>query len=237
MCDQCGGLGWLRVDVPLGDPQFGKTIICSCKSAELAARLQRLSGLSDRERNIALDQIETVGKPGTAAMVNRCREFIGSPFGFVTIWGEPGNAKTLALQSVVNHFVRHNSEAVYVTAFDLISYIRDAFYKTPGNDLQINDDNAYSRLRRFERVPVLAVDEFDKVRVTEWVQEQLTDLIDRRYRLGEDRAAGTLIALNTNPRDLPSWMYSRLAQSTIVYNADEDMRPELGREIGYVPAV
>lgn len=161
-------------------------------------------------------------------MVQACKMFMSHPYGIITFWGGSGNAKTMALQAVVNHHVDQNIEAIYITAFDLISYIRSAFSKSKGNDLEIKDDNAYNRLLRFESVKILAIDEFDKVRVTDWVQEQLTDLIDRRYRLAQDEQVGTLLAMNDDPRDLPPWMYSRLAQNLIVHNADNDMRPLFG---------
>lgn len=227
MCKICNDTGHFRVDVEPGHPQFGKLQRCGCKALEDSQRLQRLSGLTNAERVINLEQIETYNRPGTAAMVQTCRMFISHPYGIITFWGGSGNAKTMALQSVINHFVDHNEEAIYITAFDLISYIRAAFTKNK-NDLVIKDDDAYSRLVRFGSVKLLAIDEFDKVRVTEWVQEQLTDLIDRRYRLANDSQSGTLIAMNDNPKELPSWMYSRLAQNIIIHNPDNDMRPLFG---------
>jgi DNA replication protein DnaC len=230
-CNLCDDVGFYRYDVPFGDPRFGRLIRCSCKATEDAHRLQRLSGLTDFERSQTLDQISTLNRPGTLAMVQHCKRFIHSPTYIMTIWGGAGNAKTMALQSVVNHFVDQKIEAVYVTAFDLISYIRSAFVKENGNDLTVNDGNAYQRLLQFERVQILAVDEFDKIRVTDWVREQLTDLIDRRYRLAMDEQAGTLIAMNDDPRNLPDWIYSRLAQNVIVHNFDSDMRPAIGEQM------
>ena len=121
-------------------------------------------------------------------------------------------------------------EAVYVTAFDLISFIRSAFSQDRHTKvLDISDQNAYQRLQKFERVKVLALDEFDKVKVTDWVLEQLTDLIDRRYRMAEDNAGGTLIAMNDHPSLLPSWISSRLKRYTIIHNADDDMRPVISQ--------
>lgn len=235
MCNVCDDTGFYRYDVPLGDPRFGKLIRCGCKANEDAKRLQRLSGLTDFERSQTLDHIETEDRPGTMAMVMHCKRFIKFPNTMLTLWGGSGNAKSMALQSVVNHFVDDHVEAIYITAFDLISYIRAAFQKSSGNDLTIKDDSAYQRLAQFERVRILAIDEFDKVRVTDWVQEQLTDLVDRRYRLAMDERAGTLIAMNDDPRNLPSWMYSRLAQNVIVHNSDSDMRPQMGDVLFTIP--
>jgi len=228
MCSVCKDFGFFRRDIEVGHPDFGKLIRCACKGPEDAKRLQHLSGLTDSERMIRLDAIETDGRPGTRRMVEVCKNFTTNPYGIITLWGGSGNAKTMALQAVVNEFVSQNREAVYITAFDLISYIRSSFNR----EREVVDDNAYSRLLMFERVKMLAIDEFDKVRVTDWVQEQLTDLIDRRYRVALDGKSGTIVAMNDDPRGLPAWMYSRLAQNLIVHNDDNDMRPIFG-ELNY----
>lgn len=156
-------------------------------------------------------------------MVSACKEFLAYPFQIVTIYGGPGNGKTMVLQAAVNQSVEAGRRAVYVTSFDLISYIRAAFNS---QDKKVIDEDAYSRLRRFEEIEILAIDEFDKVRMTEWVQEQITDLIDRRYRLALEGQAGTLIAMNGDPANLPDWIYSRLrdGRNQIVNNTDNDVR-------------
>lgn len=209
-------------DIP-GDVVHYKLERCPCKSAEDAQRLQRLSGLTETERKMRLEMIETNGRPGTAKMVNACREFLAEPFGSFVVHGTSGNAKTAALQSAVNVLVERRVEAVYITAFDLISYIRDAFTESS----EIKSESAYDRIVRFGEVAFLAIDEFDKIKMTDWVTEQVTDLIDRRYRLGLDRKAGTMIAMNGEPRDLPMWILSRLSQGVIVRNDDSDLRPHL----------
>jgi DNA replication protein DnaC len=230
MCDICKDIGHYRMDVPFDHPQFGKLIRCECKAREDAERLNRLSGLTDTERRIRLENIVTDGLEATAAMVIACQRFINNPRGMITIHGGSGNGKTMALQACVNAMLDKNIEAVYVTAFDLISHIRAAFSQDRQTKLlSVLDEDAYTRLRKFERVPVLAIDELDKVRVTDWVLEQLTDLIDRRYRMAEDGKGGTLIAMNASVDMQPSWIASRLNRFTVIHNADDDMRPELSQ--------
>lgn len=211
------------MDLPVGDPNFGKLQRCSCKAEEDVARLRALSGLHGTELGIRLSDIDVSAGLGAARMVAACREFIAYPVGILTLWGGVGNAKTMALQGVVNEL--QSVGAVYVTAFDLLSYIRSAF----NAKREVLDDDAYSRLCRFERVRILAVDEFDKVRVTDWVAEQLTDLIDKRYRGGIYGEIGTLIAMNSSPEEQPDWIASRLkdGRNRIVHNADADLRPVL----------
>lgn len=215
--------GWVRADVPFGDPRFGKLVPCECKAQERAARLQRLSGLTDIERKARLSDIGITNRPDTKAMVIACAEFLDHPHGTLTIHGTSGNAKSVALQACVNALVDVGVEAVYITAFDLISYIREAF----NEQREVKSESAYDRILRFGRVPFLAIDELDKIKMTDWVMEQVTDLIDRRYRLGLDEQAGTVLAMNGEPRDLPPWIYSRLSQGEIIRNDDSDLRPHL----------
>lgn len=225
VCNVCFGFGWVRLDVPFGHPQFGQVERCACMKAEDARRLQRLCGLTDSERGLRLDMIDAGGRPGTSQMLRACVEFRESPDHMVTLWGGVGNAKSMALQATVNELVERGVEAVYITAFDLISHIRETF----NAKREVVSEGAYERLLRFERVRVLAIDELDKVRVTEWALEQITDLMDKRYRLSLDGQAGTLIAMNSNPADQPEWIASRLldGRNVVIHNADADLRSAL----------
>ncbi|MBI5933285.1 MAG: ATP-binding protein [Chloroflexi bacterium] len=225
VCSVCGDAGWLRLDVPFGHPRHGQLERCACKGVEDAQRLQRLCGLTASERSLRLDMIEAGGRPGTLQMMRACIEFREAPSGILTLWGGVGNAKTMALQATVNELVERGVEAVYITAFDLFSHIKEAFNARK----EVVDESAYGRLSRFERVRVLAVDEFDKLRVTEWALEQITDLVDKRYRLGLDGQAGTMLAMNSNPADQPDWIASRLldGRNVVVHNADTDLRSAL----------
>jgi DNA replication protein DnaC len=203
---------------------------CACQATNDAERLQRLSGLSDREQSIRLADIDTAGGIGTRNMVATLRSFVQSPAGIVTIHGTPGNAKTTGLQAAVNELRMQGIEAVYVTLFDLVSYIREAFN---ASDRTVKSESAYERLCRWEAVRVLALDEFDKVRhQTDWVLDQITDLIDKRYRSGLDGTTGTLIAMNDKVADLPDWIASRLQDdlNQVVENLDPDMRSSGGQK-------
>jgi DNA replication protein DnaC len=223
-------MGWTRSDAPIGHPDFGRMVRCQCQAANDAARLQRLSGLSEREQIIRLSDIDITCGLGTRNMVAVLREFVRAPVSIVTIHGTPGNAKTVGLQAAVNELRLLGIEAVYVTLFDLISYIREAFNAT---DRTIKSDSAYDRLVRWETVRVLALDEFDKVKhQTDWVLDQVTDLIDKRYRTGMDGTTGTLIAMNDSPYDLPVWIASRLQDdlNQVVENMDPDMRSSGGKQ-------
>jgi DNA replication protein DnaC len=207
-------------------------VACACIAPIIKERrrrhLQEISGLSDREQTIRLSDIDVTGAPGTAAMVAAVRALVASPGHILTIWGGYGNAKTTALQAAVNELCERDIQAVYVTLFDLVSHIRDAFDADKG----IKNDSAYQRLLMWETVDVLAIDEFDKLsHQTAWTVDQVTDLIDKRYRIALDGTAGTLIAMNTDPATLPGgWISDRLFDSmnVVVANHDPSMRKEKG---------
>ena len=220
-CTACGGLGVYSLNVPLGDPRYGKLFDCECTAAYHAAHLQQISGLNADEQHVMLGDVIESG-PDTAAMLAAARSFVAQPTGILTLWGGPGNAKTLVLQGVVNESTQRNVMAVYVTLYDLINYVRDAFNEQRDGKYE----SAYRRMQRFATARVLAIDEVDKVKATDWTVELETAIFDRRYRDGLARLSGTVLAMNTNPDRLPEWIYSRLSdgRNRIIENRDPDMR-------------
>lgn len=216
----------VRVEYPFGHPMFGKLEPCECQYPVITMRLQELSRVTPGERNIRLDDIVADAGPDTLKMVGYAREFLNEPIGILTIYGSSGNAKSTTLLAIINELVQARRRAVYVTAFDLFGFVRGAF------DRQNNvlDESAYDRLKLFENIDVLAIDEFDAVRQTDWITEQVLDLIDTRHRYGLDGICGTVLAMNEFDV-LPPRVCSRLkdGQNKLCVNNDPDMRPALRR--------
>jgi DNA replication protein DnaC len=220
-------VGYLRKNLPLDHPDFGNADACSCWAADRAPRLREHSGLTVARRKIRLEDIVVEGRPATTRMRQACLEFCEQPTGILTLWGGVGNGKTMALHGVVNELNARGLQAVYVTAFALKSHLQEAFAARQEG----RGESSYRRLMNFEKVSVLAVDELDKLYVTDWVREQFTDLFDARYQLAEDETAGTLVAMNSDPAQQPEWIASRLLDgcNRVVHNEDRDIRPALAR--------
>jgi hypothetical protein len=221
-CPVCGGSGWLRTDRDLCDPLFGKLSPCDCQGDRELARLRGLSGLNAHELLVTLSKLRADPGSGTERMVAACRTFIAQPSGFLTLWGGVGTGKTTCLQAITNALMRRG--AVYVSLHELLAYVRG------GYNSDAPDDTAHARLQRFESLPVLCLDEIDKVQGSPWVNEQLTALVDARFRSGVAGATGTVLALNQCPDDQPPWIASRLrdGRCCVVHNDGPDAREFMG---------
>ena len=105
---------------------------------------------------------------------------------------------------------------------DLLEYIRAGNSKTatlPARD----------RYQHLKALPVLAIDECDGPRLTEYAEEFRRAFFDDRYRLAITSRAHTILALNTDPATLPGDLYDRLRDGrfAIHHNTDPSMRPAL----------
>jgi DNA replication protein DnaC len=218
MCEECGGGGWFRYDVEFGHPMFGKMLPCPVCNKDGVATA---TGLNPMERQITFADVDTVGRPGAARMLEAAQTFMGEPTGFLTFHGGFGNAKTTVLKAIVNACVEKGISARYATMSEVMAYAREAF------DSIQQGDSDYGRITKLAQVQVLVIDEMDKARVTEYAREVQTHLFDVRYR--QSHALGTVVAWNGpfEAVDLP-WVLSRLSQGVVVENNDPDMRPLLG---------
>lgn len=228
-CPACAGLGWVRHDVRTGHPDFGQLFPCDCQSEAIERRkferLVNISGLLPGELDLRFSDViqRSDGGDGTAEMLKLARAFVGEPRGIFIVWGGYGNGKTLILQAIVNEF-RHQRGVwgTYVRLKDLIDHIRD------GNAPDALDD-ARERYEYLKAVPILAIDECDKARMTEYAEEFWRAFLDDRYRLGLACEAHTVLAMNCDPATLSGDIWDRLMDGRFTrhHNADESMRPAM----------
>lgn len=205
--------------MPITDYRFGRAYPCPKCNQESVIRA---SGLNPQERTIKLDALKVKGKPGTAAMVESCRDFIAHDFhGFLSLYGNYGNGKTTALKALVNVALSNGIEARYMTMTEVMVYAREAF------ESQQQGDTDYGRIARLASTRLLCIDELDKARLTAYATEVQTHLFDVRYRNAEK--FGTVVAWNGDLKTIPlPWVMSRLSQYPMVENKDADMRPIVG---------
>jgi len=216
-CKVCDDTRYLRADLPVGHPSFGRMTACpACNKAALDAEC----GLTEKERGRKLAHVVTDKRPGAEKMLAAARDFLSRKNGFLSLRGSWGNGKTLILQAIVNECRDAGVEARYTTATELMLWLREAF-----DEKVMETDKA--RIERLARIPILCIDELDKARDKPYSREMQQYLIDRRYRDGH--LLGTVFAWNGSFRVLgmPA-VTSRMSEFVVVENNDPDVRKAIG---------
>jgi len=126
-----------------GDPNFGRLQRCQCRAASDAEYYQRNVGtplLVDANLDNWLPRSQCAKE-----MLAQAEGIVKYPNGTWTIWGKNGNGKTTILMGVVNALLKQNIQAVYMTAVDLMEYVKKGIGVEFGAD-------EFCRLLSFKRL-------------------------------------------------------------------------------------
>ncbi|MFC1879381.1 ATP-binding protein [Chloroflexota bacterium] len=224
VCPKCLGHGVLRRDLPVGDPEFGILVDCSCQLHKHSKKIGK-SGLYGREENTLrwedLLHVNCVDKalPQIQAAIRRGH-------GWIYLWGTYGTAKTLLLKTAVAEWSRDKRPGRYCRMVDLLDDLRRAYDQDNSNQALVERVAAYTNL------PLLALDEIDRHKATDWAQERVFQLLDRRYASAELDFNLTLIASNKPPEELDGYLASRVndGRFIVIHLDGVDIRPGLGEE-------
>lgn len=225
----------------MGHPDFGKPVPCPhpCHDQERLRRLSDLSQLTAREQALRLKHI--IRSPKNAEMIDAVKQIIARPRGWLYIWGPPGNAKTEALIAAVNEInLAGRGPALYVKLSRLVNWMRDAYGERQYRSERMRNGHDWENrgfLDRYHRVlnmPVLAIDEWDKIRETDFAGEFRFDFFDDRWRLciNEGLRFATLFAAQTPPTESAGEsgpLASRFSDGRfrIIHNPAGDARPTM----------
>jgi len=141
--------------------------------------------------------------------------------------GDYGRGKSHILVGLVNGCRLAGVWAQYVTTEQMLERIRSTY-----DPMSAMETTAEVR-RHFELVPVLVVDELDRVKWTEWAGEKLVAIFNQRYL--EQRS--TVFASNLGPQALAkkveplAALVSRISSGHVVTVGGPDLRP------GYQPGL
>jgi DNA replication protein DnaC len=176
VCPYCGGAGYVRQDVPLGEPGFGKPVPCVCKERELEARRR-----SDLQAFSSLDPF--TGKtfasfdPAIAGLreaFDAARAFAADPQGWLVLSGAHGVGKTHLAAAVANVHLEAGNPVFFSIVPDLLDHLRAAFAPTS----EMPYDALFDRIRE---AGLLVLDDLGAENSTAWATEKLFQLINYRY--------------------------------------------------------
>lgn len=183
-CPHCGGLGYLRADRSLGDPDFGKIEICVCRQEEVAQNSRRklyaISRLNEL-KSLTFENFEPRGQIGLPAKhaqsveqaFNQAQLFARELEGWLLLEGGYGSGKTHLAAAVANLAVSVGIPTIFITVPDLLDTLR---YSFGGQEISFEE-----RFEEIRQAPLLILDDFGTQNATAWAQEKLFQILNYRY--------------------------------------------------------
>jgi DNA replication protein DnaC len=207
-CPICHGAGYLRQNVPVGHPLFGRAVPCRCKEAEREQRrreeLWRLSSLDAFQEMTFANFNPKV--PGTREAWDVARHYAEDPEGWLVLSGPCGSGKTHLAAAIANQQFQQGNLVLFAVVPQLLDHLRAAFAPT--------SETTYDAL--FTKVceaGLLVLDDLGAEHTTPWAQEKLFQIINHRYMYG----APTVITTNLELiNDLDDRVRSRLTDISLV---------------------
>jgi DNA replication protein DnaC len=209
LCPICGGTGYLRQDVSVEHPNFGKIIPCQCRlTEEEGSRTQKLRSISnlDTMGRFTFDQFVPEGygltehKQRNLSMTfEAARAFAEHPQGWLVLLGGYGCGKTHLAAAIANHVVEQGRPAIFVVAPDLLDHLRATY--SPYSD--VGYDQRFEEIRT---ASLLVLDDLGAHSSTPWAQEKLFQIFNYRY----NAQLPTVVTSNSRIEEIDPRIRSRL---------------------------
>lgn len=221
VCAKCSDLGWISLGLvqTRANHWEDKLLRCECKQEEdrqkRLAFLLRMDGLTAQERRKSFAAIEDMYDDNSLPII---RQAVQDRRGLITLIGNYGVGKTTLLMCAVNEGREAGHLALYTTLTDLLSYLRSTF----DADSDMSFDKYWQALIDCD---ILALDELDEPKTSDWVLEIFMRLMDERWRRLDERL--TLCATNRRITALHGKIQSRLndGRAQVLSIGGQDMRP------------
>ncbi len=216
-CPICLDYGFVRRDVPVGDPDFGRAIPCECRHEEVRDRLRRRSqigALGDRNFLSFLPDGRYADASGSQRQqlthaLDACRNYAEHPSGWLLLCGPPGCGKTHLAAAIANRQIELGTEVFFTVVPDLLDHLRATY--APGGEV------SYDEL--FETVkasPLLVLDDLGTQSSTQWAREKLFQILNHRYTAN----LPTVITTNEPTSQLDERLRARLEDQRTVWRID-----------------
>ncbi len=183
-CPICGGIGYLRRDLPVDHPEFGKIVSCTCRSEAITqsarTRLFRMSSL-EALKNLRFENFEKRGRVGLGKLqadslehaYNQAYHFAQNRNGWLLMVGRYGCGKTHLAAAIANHAIESGTQALFLTVPDLLDWLRYAY---SGAEMSFEE-----RFEEIRETPLLILDDFGTQNATAWAQEKIYQIMNHRY--------------------------------------------------------
>ena len=161
-------------------------------------------GISEHETGLTWAAIRPNVSDGIKA-VQALRPMYERGWGMLFVWGTWGQAKTLLGKILTATALRDGKRAAYANMSSVLDDIRLAY-----DEKEHKNTELLRKMDWWMGRDVLFLDELDKSNDTQWAQERMFQLIDKRYQMAVREEAITVIASNKSLDELDGYLQSRL---------------------------
>lgn len=176
VCPICDGAKWVRHNVPVGDPMFGRATACECLQDERARwNIQSLEHLSalDAFRDRTFENFDSKVR-GAVDAYQEVRKYARDPYGWLVLHGGFGCGKTHLAAAIANHAVKQLIPVLFAVVPDLLDHLRATYAPTS----TVQYDEMFEGVRSTQ---LLVLDDLGTESSTPWAQEKLYQLVNYRY--------------------------------------------------------
>jgi DNA replication protein DnaC len=221
-------VGYLRSDVPVGHPNFGRLEICVCRqrdvSQQVREHLYSLSHLNEL-KELTFETFRPRGQIGMGEKqanslemaFNQANHYARNLNGWLLLQGGYGCGKTHLAAAVANFAVEMGVPTLFLTVPDLLDMLRFSY--------DSEDTTFESRFNEIRNASLLILDDFGTQNATGWAQEKLFQVINYRYI----NKLPLVITTNLSLDDIDARFRSRLSDRELVtdvrINAPDYRRP------------
>jgi len=208
-------VGYLRADVPVGHPNFGRLEVCVCRQRDVSQQVrERLYSLSrlDELKGLTFDTFQPRGRKGLGEMqsdslemaFNQAYHYARSLNGWLLLQGGFGCGKTHLASAIANYAVEMGVPTLFLTVPDLLDMLRFSFDSA--------DTTFENRFNEIRNASLLVLDDFGTQNATGWAQEKLFQIINYRYI----NKLPLVITTNLSLDEIEARIRSRLADPELV---------------------
>lgn len=208
VCPVCQGAGFLRMDVPVGDPNFGRLVPCDCRLAESDEQARReLEAASNMEAfaQKTLDSFDPAVHPAAQRAFEVARRYSEAPSGWLLLHGPCGSGKTHLSAAVANESIRRRRKSLFMIVPDLLDYLRETF--NPRSEVTYDE-----RFEAIRSVPMLVLDDLGTENATTWAREKLYQIVNHRY----NTQLPTVLTTNQDLESIDERIRSRICDAALV---------------------